>query len=318
VMDVLVRLATEPPDLAGLPGELTDLVTSCLERSPRKRPSSAGLLGQLGPFVAGPAAHNGHHAYLTAPAMALIGDYQHGPQLAAEPPAGEATEGGTEGGAAGDATFGSRTALSAPRGPLLRRWLTRRPAAAAPGRPAAAPRRPGSPAGLARKRRHGSALGMAGRTGAAAALVALGALIAIALEGGTGKPAPSSSQNPGAPAPFQPTGPPPSSFPPLSGNRPGIGVIQPVGDGVSGFVVHGAGWPPRGTVTLTMAGRSVPVTVDGAGAFNYTIDQGHVFYPGPIPLGRHVVVVTGAGGHRLSTSFVVQSGPPPGAPSPTP
>src|SRR5499427_10505685 len=27
VMDVLVRLATEPPDMAGLPGELTDLVT---------------------------------------------------------------------------------------------------------------------------------------------------------------------------------------------------------------------------------------------------------------------------------------------------
>ena len=153
VMDVLVRLATEPPDLAGLPGELTDLVTSCLERSPRKRPSSAGLLSQLGPFVAGPAARNGHHAYLTAQAMALIGDYQHGPQLAAQAPAGDATEGGTEGGAAGDATFGSRTALSAPRGPVLRRWLARRRAAALPGRPAAVPRRPGSPAGLARKRR---------------------------------------------------------------------------------------------------------------------------------------------------------------------
>jgi len=317
VMDVLVRLATEPPDLAGLPGELTDLVTSCLERSPRKRPSSAGLLGQLGPFVAGPAARNGHHAYLTAPAMALIGDYQHGPQLAAELPAGEATEGGTEGGAADDATFGSRTALSAPRGPLLRRWLTRRPAAA-PGRPAAAPRRPGSPAGLARKRRHGTARGLAGRVGTAAALVALGALIAVALEGGIGKPSPSPSQNPAGLLPFQPTGPPPSSFPPLSGQSPGIGLVQPVGDGVSDFVVHGAGWPPRSTVTLTMAGRSVPVAVDGAGAFNYTIDQGHVFYPGPIPLGRHVVVVTGAGGHRLSTSFVVQSGPPPGAPSPTP
>ena len=95
-------------------------------------------------------------------------------------------------------------------------------------------------------------------------------------------------------------------------------MIQPFGDGVSGFVVHGAGWPPRSTVTLTMAGRSVRVVVDGAGAFNYTIDQGHVFYPGPIPLGRHVVVVTGAAGHRLSTSFVVQSGPPPGAPSPAP
>src|ERR1700722_4737944 len=119
VMDILVRLATEPPDLSGLPAELTELITGCLERSPRKRPSSAGLLSQLGPFVAGPAARNGHHAYLTAQAMALIGDYQHGPQLAAQPLAGDATEGETEGGAAEDATFGSRTALSAPRGTVL-------------------------------------------------------------------------------------------------------------------------------------------------------------------------------------------------------
>jgi serine/threonine protein kinase len=51
VMDVLVRLATEPPDLAGLPGELTGLVTACLERSPRQRPTSATLLSQLGPYV---------------------------------------------------------------------------------------------------------------------------------------------------------------------------------------------------------------------------------------------------------------------------
>jgi hypothetical protein len=91
-------------------------------------------------------------------------------------------------------------------------------------------------------------------------------------------------------------------------------MLQSVGDGATGFVVHGAGWPPRSTVTLTLAGRSVPVVVDGAGAFNYTIDQEHVFYPGPIPLGHHDVVVTGAGGHRLSTSFQVLSPPPPGAP----
>ena len=225
VMDVLVRLATEPPDLAGLPGELTDLVTSCLERSPRKRPTSAGLLSQLGPFVAGPAAHNGHHAYLTAPAMALIGSYHQGPQLAAPPPAGDATEGGTEGGAADDATFGSRTALSAPRGPVLRRWLARRRAGVPPGRPAA-PRRPGSPAGSARKKRQGAALGLAGRIGAGAALVALGALIAVALEGGIGKPSPSASQNPAILPLIPPAGPPPSSFAPLSGKHPGIEMLQ--------------------------------------------------------------------------------------------
>ena len=152
-------------------------------------------------------------------------------------------------------------------------------------------------------------LGLAGRIGAAAALVAVGALIAVALDGGTGKPAPAASDNPAA----LPPGPPPSSFAPLSGNSPGIEMIQPFGDGITGFVVHGAGWPPHSTVLLTLAGRSVPVAVDGAGAFNYTIDQGHAFYPGPIPVGCHNVVVSGAAGRWRSTTFRVVP-PPPGAP----
>jgi hypothetical protein len=312
VMDVLVRLATEAPDLAGLPGELAEMVTACLERSPRKRPTSAALLSQLGPFVAGPAAENGHHAYLTEPAMALIRGYQHGPQLAAQAPAWDGA-----GDAAEDATFGSRTALSTPRGPAIRRWLARRRTAALPGRPAAAPHRPGGPAGLLRKRRHGALLSLAARTGAAAALVAVGVLIAVALDGGFGEPAPSASPGAGVLGLPPPTGPPPSSFAPLSGTRPGVEMLQLVGDGITGFVVHGAGWPPRSTVTLSLAGRSahIRVPVDFAGAFNYTIDQGHLFYPGAIPVGLHVVVVTGAGGRRLSTTFRVVL-PPPGAHSP--
>jgi hypothetical protein len=311
VMDVLVRLATEPPDLAGLPGELTGLVTACLERSPRKRPTSAAMLSQLGPFVSAPAARNGHHAYLTDPAMQLIGDYQHGPQFAARAPAVDA--------AGEDATFGSRTALSAPRGPAVPRWLARRPAAALTSRPGPVPRRPGAPAGLFRTRRRRTLLGLAGWT-AAAALVAAGALLAVTLDSGSG-PAPATSPGPAAPGFLPPTGPPPSSFAPLSGSRPGIEMIQPTGDGNTGFVVHGAGWPPRSTLTLALAGRgsaSVRVVVDGAGSFNYTIDQGHVFYPGPIPAGRHEVVITGDG-RRLSTAFHVVQGPPPGgAPSPAP
>src|SRR5215470_19822312 len=149
VMDVLVRLATEPPDLAGLPGELTDLVTACLERSPRQRPTSATLLSQLGPYVEGGAAHNGHHAYLTDQAMALIGDYQHGPQLAAQAPAAS--------GAADEATFGSHTTLSAQHAPAIRRWLAHSPAVL-PGRPAPA-LPPAARAGRLRRRRHGAWLG---------------------------------------------------------------------------------------------------------------------------------------------------------------
>ena len=51
VMDILVRLATEPPDLTGLPGELADLVAPCLERVPRDRPTDATILRRLGPFA---------------------------------------------------------------------------------------------------------------------------------------------------------------------------------------------------------------------------------------------------------------------------
>src|SRR6185437_6449019 len=41
VMDVLVHLATEPPDLSGLPPDLADVVMACLQRDPRRRPTSA-------------------------------------------------------------------------------------------------------------------------------------------------------------------------------------------------------------------------------------------------------------------------------------
>jgi hypothetical protein len=83
--------------------------------------------------------------------------------------------------------------------------------------------------------------------------------------------------------------------------------------------VHGAGWAPHSTVRVALAGRgnvSVPLAVDGAGSFNYTIDQGHVFYPGPIPVGLHEVVVTGDR-RRLTTVFQVQP-PPAGTPAPAP
>jgi hypothetical protein len=139
VMDVLVRLATEPPDLSGLPAELTSIVTSCLERSPRQRPTSAALLDQLGPFVAAPAGPGSAHAYLPAPAMAMISGYQHGPRQVVRAASGgpgngahggigegtsDDTDGGTGDGGGDEATFGSQTALSAPpsadRRPLWR------------------------------------------------------------------------------------------------------------------------------------------------------------------------------------------------------
>jgi hypothetical protein len=213
VMDVLVRLATEPPDLAELPGDLTDLVTACLERSPRQRPTSAALLTELGPYVQGDAAHNGHHAYLTDPAMALIGDYQHGPQLAARAPA--------EDGAGDEATFGSHTALSAPRAPALRRWPARRPAVL-PGRAAPPLRRP-------RSRRHGTWFGVAVLAGVAVALVAAGTVIGVALHRPAGSPSPGASPTPVPQGLVPPPGAqPPSTFaPPASGIPAGTAHAPP-------------------------------------------------------------------------------------------
>jgi serine/threonine protein kinase len=69
--DVLVRLATELPDLTGLPAELTGLVTDCLERAPLRRPSAELLLARLGEFTE-------PRSYLPEPALAFIREYSRG------------------------------------------------------------------------------------------------------------------------------------------------------------------------------------------------------------------------------------------------
>ena len=311
VMDVLVRLATEPPDLTGLPEELTDMVTACLERSPRKRPASATLLTQLGPFVDGPAAANGSHAYLTPAAIGLIEDYRHGPQL------GDRANDQIS----GDATVGSHTALPVPRQRRIRGWPLRRPAGRAG--PGGRPRYPSRK----RRRRHRATLSLAGRTLAAAALVAVGATIGVLLSGsGSGSPDPNGTPTSGLPAglapPPVPGGPPPSAFPALPRGRPAIEPLQPFGDRNTVFLVHGIGWVPRTQVTIRLTGHGAarfrPVA-DDLGTFNYAIGQGHDFFPGPIPPGSYRVVVTGAGGRRASTTFQVRpplTSPPPPGPSP--
>ncbi len=118
VMDILVRLATESPDLTGVPGELASLVAACLERVPRDRPSNAAILTRLGSFDAASAGTGAGHSYLPDSAMAMIGEYQHNPQLTGPPSAwtgedsapGERTDGSIAQ-AASDATAGSHTAL---------------------------------------------------------------------------------------------------------------------------------------------------------------------------------------------------------------
>jgi hypothetical protein len=335
VMDVLVRLATEPPDLSGLPADLDGIVTACLARSPAQRPTSAALLDQLGPFVAGPAGPRSAHAYLPAPAMAMISGYQHGPRPAADARAARATaggaaagedtsgstSGGSTGGAAvgedtsgsngegigGEATLGSHVALPASPAAGLRArhrggWRLRRRGAPEGGAGAAAPQQ-------AADRRGHRMLITAGLAGAAVALVGGGIIVGVSLpdrQGGAG----AGSTAPG----FPPPGPPPSSFPATRSGSPEVVMLQPVGDPDTIFVIHGTGWVPRSRVTVTLAGYGTsPVrpVVDQQGTFNYAVNQQHEFFRQPIPPGVYHVVVTGPGGRRARVRFLVNA-PPPG------
>ena len=323
VMDVLVRLATEPPDLVGLPADLATMVTACLERSPRQRPTSAALLAALAPLVGSPAGAGAAHSYLTGPAMALIDSYRHSPD--APLPAGPG-DGDQE---SEDATVGSYTALPAPRPESRRRRGGRGgPPRGRPGRldDSSLPSRPGRP-------RRPRVRTVAALAGAGAVLLAAGVVIgARDYPRGSppGRPAASptistspaatgSSTSPGTP--FDPGAIPPSTLPNNTSSRPELTMGQPTGDGHTVFVVHGSGFVPQTQVRVALVGVGVSPYrpfVDQKGTFNYAIDQGHLLFPGQpqIPPGQYTVLVTGAQGRQATAIFTVVL--PPGAGPPPP
>jgi len=286
VMDVLVRLATEPPDLTGLPAELAAVVQACLERDPRKRPSSAAVLAHLAPGIGrepGPSA-------LPGPALALIEEYRRDPRPSA-PASPESAE---------DATFGSQAG-----GPDAGEER--------PGRKHARVEPVGAGRGMvraARPRRHWAVL-------AAYLAVAVAVLVGAAAAGFAF--ADSRRPPPPPPPPANIVVVPPPEASAHQDGRPQMALYQSLGDGNTVFVLHGEGWAPGQPVTVTLAGRGAspdqPV-VDLAGTFNYAINQGHEFFPGPLPPGTYHVVVTAAGGARAVASFVVRR-PPPGPTSTT-
>jgi hypothetical protein len=317
VMDILVRLATEPPDLTGLPGELTDLIEPCLRRVPRDRPTDATILGRLGSFAipGGPG-----HSYLPDAAMAVIADYQNAPlaPLAGHDWADDESAGGATAGsgvpAGGDATSGSHTPLPgfhslgsgvAGPGPSARRVRRRRRRPDAESSP-----RPPARALLPWWAR------------VAAALVLLGGGIGLGIElHGAG------AQAAGNPGPGPVASPPPCT-PHQPGTTPELCVSQPYGDGDTVYIIHGTGFKPFETVTVELAGVGIspdhPVA-DLQGTFNYAIDQGHRFFHEKIPSGTYRVVATESGGQSASASFRVNQaaegrppGPPPGQFGPPP
>lgn len=395
VMDILVRLATEPPDLDGLPAELSELVTACLERVPRDRPTDTAILSGLGSFAL-PAGAG--HVYLPESAMSVIAEYlvvaefQHHPRLAAEFAAdgAEPDSAGPDHDSAGsatddsgasiitDVTDGSHTPLPGFESPGAFPLAGQPPpdgtetglgpsAGQAPPAGLSPPPGTGPPEGPEEpveqevparppnryQRRRGLSLAAAwvterallpfwARLLIAVLLVAAGTGIGLALRladppatagvagagntasGNTAAAASAAGSGTAGDPSLGPVAPPlESCTSEAPGTTPEICLSQPYGDGDTVYVVHGSGFQPFTQITVKLSGVGTspdhPVT-DQLGTFNYAIDQGHVFFHGPIPPGTYQVVATEPGGGSAKATFQVREAangappPPPGAP----
>jgi serine/threonine protein kinase len=220
--DVLVQLATEPPDLSGLPAELDALVRACLERVPVRRPSSAALLARLGEF-----AEPG--SYLPEAALAMIRRYERDPVslLRAKPLTKAPSLSDDEIDDADERTADSYPGLPASArpdipGPSLRSWRYRFPA-------------------------------WAGWAAAGAALVTLGALLGATLSDSDG-----SANNSPSNSALSNGRPPPASLGPVcassaqSDTTPALCVNIDEGTQATTFTVQAHGFTPGRDLTLTL------------------------------------------------------------------
>jgi hypothetical protein len=297
IMDILVRLATEPPDLSGVPAELTGMLSACLQRVPRERPTSAAILAGLGPLAL-PGGDG--HGYLPDSAMAVIADYQRAPLPPGAPdggqspsgqspgsqsPSGESaglgTAGSGAGGAPGGDTTGSDTALPGYRsvdrvpggsfspGSLSEAGFSGTSFSAIPG---PGSRRHRSRAQDGTRVRHAASrrgssrrrpLPAWARAAAAVLLLAAGAGIGL-LVSPPGAQAPSGggiattgTTAQGSTTALGPTPAPPASCPRLPPGDPELCVSQPWGDGRTVYVLIGIGFKPGQPVTISLAGVGV-------------------------------------------------------------
>jgi serine/threonine protein kinase len=291
VMDVLSRLATEEPDLSGLPTDLVPLITACLQRIPRDRPTSSAMLAQLGQFTEARPGAAGEHSYLPDAAMALIAQYQRNPLLAGGPlkPAGQDD--------GGDATSLSYTELPASYRPKRRR--------AASGSHQRAGWRQWA-------RTHVAWIGWAA---VGAALVAVGVILGASLTG-------SSSPLPPPLAPHTACG-----TRDVTGLK--LCMNESQGDPSAAFVVEGRGFPAGQHLTITLSEDGPPpgnkplfdVTsslrpvVGADGTFRVPVAR---LYASQLQPGLCTVEVSAPGGSQEQTQFMVlpPSAPPAGAPPP--
>jgi serine/threonine protein kinase len=287
VMDVLARLATEEPDLSGLPGELTELVSACLRRVPRDRPTSSAMLAQLGQFTEAQAGAASEHSYLPDGAMALIAQYQRNPLLAA----GQASHHDQED--SGDATSASYTELPASYRPKPKQ------------RP-----EPG-PGTWPRWQRWVKAhLAWVGWVSVGAALVVGGVILGASL---------TSSGDSALPPPIAPST--------MCGTKAVASQMlcmnKSQGYPDTGFMVEGKSFPPGQHVVVTLSELGPPpgnnpllnVTstfepvVTANGTFKVPVSR---VFPGPLQQGLCTVGVSAPGGSQAQTQFMVlPPGPPP-------
>jgi serine/threonine protein kinase len=310
VMDVLARLATEEPDLSGLPAELSEVITACLHRVPRARPTSSAMLVQLGDFTVAQAGPDEEHSYLPDKAMALIAEYQRSPQIG---PLGEFA-----GERAEDATSASYTELPASYRPARRR----KPAH---GRTGPGRTDPGTGSGAARGRQ-GSGwrrwlrahMAWAGWASVGAALVVVGVILGSALSSSS---TPNPASNSGPPGGL-PGGPPPPKTVCGSSGHVGGGpdacmVKQSQGTTGTAWVVQASGFESGQPVTVSLGFNSPPQIVPAqtftrtvritpsAGTFRLNINQ---LFPRTLRLGLFSVQVTAPGGREARTTFMVIPG----------
>ena len=296
IMDILVQLATEEPDLSGLPSALTDLVTECLDRDPGRRPTPAALLTALAPEL---TADNGHESGLRSlpdAGRALIDEYRQPPQPAprVDDPMAEAT-------------VGSQPA-AAPASSRPQSSGARSSGARSPGRRAGAGRvRPARSGGW----HTGRVVSAVVAAGAVVSLVIFGVLLRGWVERGGGNQAaqtsPTGFQPPPGGDPDRGRGYPPGPPPGGAGGTPQLTVNQYDGDMNSVFVVSGTGWQPGSPVTMALGGKKSPhePVADNGGNFGYAINQCHEFFPGQIQVGSYKVAATAPGGRRAEATFDV-------------
>jgi hypothetical protein len=272
VMDVLVRLATEPPDLSGLHEDLAEIVRACLQRDPRQRPNPAAILADVGQETGSSS--------LPEPALALIAEYRRTPRAPAPGPGQDSTDPGSTGPRGPDrsgtpvseeATFGSQPGGSdRPRLPRRGRRLLAAAAAAA-----------------------GAAV--------IAGSVAAGYAVADSRRPPVPPPPPPGVVVPPSQLSAHHGGPQIAFYQPY-GDSQTIFVLHGVG--------WMPGQPITVTLIGVRSSPEHPI-VDAAGTFSYAINQNHEFFRGGLPARSYRVMVTEPDGAKAVSGFVVNHKPPP-------